>query len=198
MCGHDRHDPDKLPREKYVYLLGVYLGDGCISALAKGIYALRLYQDMRYPCLIGEWAAAVRAVMPRNRVYVLYNVGGGKCAEVKSLSKSWPCLFPQHGPGRKHERPIALASWQQNLVDQDPRPLVRGLIHSDGCRVINKSMGYRYLRYQFCNASADIRGIFTDACDQLGIPWRRSAPRTISVSRREGTKIMDSFVGPKS
>jgi hypothetical protein len=197
-CGHDRHDPVELPRNEYVYLLGVYLGDGCISASAKGIFALRLFQDMRYPNLIREWAASVRAVMPRNSVYVQYNVGGGKCAEIRSLSKSWPCLFPQHGHGVKHQRPIFLAEWQQELVDQDPRPLVRGLIHSDGCRVINKSMGYEYLRYMFVNASADIRGIFTDACDQLGVPWRRSAYRTISISRREGIEILDSFVGPKS
>jgi hypothetical protein len=197
-CGHDRHDPATLPRAEYIYLLGVYLGDGCISAHARGVYALRLFQDMRYPGLIAPWSSAVRTVMPSNRVYVLYNAGGGKCAEVKSLSKSWPCLFPQHGPGKKHQRPIFLAEWQQRLVDQDPRPLIRGLIHSDGCRVINKSMGYKYLRYQFTNASGDIRGIFTDACDQLAIPWRRSAPRTISISRREGIEILDSFVGPKS
>ena len=58
-------------------------------------------------------------------------------------------------------------------------------------------MGYEYLRYQFVNASDDIRTIFTDACDQLTIPWRQSAPRTISISRREGIEILDSFVGPK-
>jgi hypothetical protein len=57
------------------------------------------------------------------------------CTEVASYSKHWPCLFPQHGPGRKHERRIELVPWQQELVDLDPRPLVRGLLHSDGCRV---------------------------------------------------------------
>jgi hypothetical protein len=64
--------------------------------------------------------------------------------------------------------------------------------------VINKSMGYEYVRYQFVNASDDIRSIFTDACDQLDIPWRRSAYRTISISRREGIEILDGFVGAKS
>ena len=180
-----------------MYLLGVYLGDGCISRLAKGVYALRLFQDMQYPGLIREWAAAARAVMPDNAVYVQTNVGGGKCAEVRSLSKAWPCLFPQHGTGMKHTRPIFLTDWQHQLVDPDPRPLIRGLIHSDGCRVINKSMGHEYLRYMFVNSSADIRTIFTNACDQLTIPWRQSAPRTISISRREGIEILDSFVGPK-
>ena len=92
-----------------------------------------------------------------------------------------------------------LTAWQQDLIDQDPRPLIRGLIHSDGCRVINKSMGHEYLRYMFSNESADIRKIFMDACDQLGIPWRQSRnERTISIARREGIEILDSFIGPKS
>ena len=28
--------------------------------------------------------------------------------------KHWPCLFPQHGPGRKHERKIRLEAWQRD------------------------------------------------------------------------------------
>jgi hypothetical protein len=44
------------------------------------------------------------------------------CTEVTSFSKHWPCLFPQHGPGKKHERRIELTPWQQELVDLDPRP----------------------------------------------------------------------------
>jgi len=76
------------------------------------------------------------------------------------------------------------------------------LIHSDGCRSLNRVRGrdrwYEYPRYTFCNASDDIRGIFCDACDQLGIPWRRMNARNISVARREGVARLDEFVGPKS
>ncbi len=57
--------------------------------------------------------------------------------EVSSYSKTWPCLFPQHGPGRKHHRPIELAGWQQEMVAGHPELLLRGLVHSDGCRFIN-------------------------------------------------------------
>ena len=47
--------------------------------------------------------ASVRCgrVMPKNRIG---HVGYGTWQELYSYSKSWPCLFPQHGPGRKHER----------------------------------------------------------------------------------------------
>jgi hypothetical protein len=37
-----------------------------------------------------------------------------RCLEVYSFSKHWPCLFPQHGPGRKHERKIQLTSGSRN------------------------------------------------------------------------------------
>jgi hypothetical protein len=34
---------------------------------------------------------------------------------------AWPCLIPQHGPGRKHERKIELVDWQRDIVDEHPR-----------------------------------------------------------------------------
>jgi hypothetical protein len=197
-CGHEEHIFGGLPVPEYTYLLGVYLGDGCISQTAKGGFVLRLFQDMRYEDLIDDWAGAVKTVMPDNAVNVQYQVGGGNCACIVSSSKSWPCLFPQHGSGPKHKRQIVLTRWQQELIDRDPRPLIAGLIHSDGCRFINPSMGYKYVRYMFTNASHDIRGIFCNACDQLEIPWRQSNPRTISIARREGVEMLDSFIGPKS
>jgi hypothetical protein len=119
------------------------------------------------------------------------------CTEVASYSKHWPCLFPQHGPGRKHERRIELVPWQQELVDLDPRPLVRGLLHSDGCRVLNWVNGTPYPRYHFSNVSADIRGIFGRTCDQLGVEWRPNNPWSLSVARRGSVALLDEFVGPK-
>ena len=48
--------------------------------------------------------------------------------------------FPQHGPGRKHLRSIVLADWQLELTHAHPGSLVRGLIDSDGCRVVTVAM----------------------------------------------------------
>jgi hypothetical protein len=55
----------------YVYLLGVYLGDGSISAHARGVYRLRLHLDLRYPGIVDECERAVRRVAPHNRVHRL-------------------------------------------------------------------------------------------------------------------------------
>lgn len=57
---------------------------------------------------------------------------------------------------------------------------------------------YVYPRYIFTNASDDIRWLFCDACDALGIDWRRMNARNISIARRASVELLDQFVGPKS
>jgi hypothetical protein len=75
------------------------------------------------------------------------------------------------------------------------------LIHSDGCRFLNRVTAggriYAYPRYNFTNASGDIRALFTDTCDLLGIEWRRMNARNISIARRASVSRLDGFVGPK-
>ncbi|GAA0392349.1 hypothetical protein GCM10009530_49560 [Microbispora corallina] len=99
------------PPEAYAYLLGLYLGDGCISPVGdapKRVWSLRIMCADSWPGLRDECVRAIRAVRPLNKVRVLQKQG---CTEVNSYSKHWPCLFPQHGPGKKHERAIVLADW---------------------------------------------------------------------------------------
>jgi len=56
---------------------------------------------------------------------------------------------------------------------------------------------YRYPRYNFTNACADIRKLFCDACDVLDIEWHVMNARNISVARRASVARLDEFVGPK-
>jgi hypothetical protein len=201
-CGGPEHRFGELPPE-YVYLLGLYLGDGCISAHRRRVYRLRLFFDTRYPSIVDAGEAAVRSVFPANRVNRLARSGGYENSsprsnvEVSVYSKSLPCLFPQHGPGRKHERRIALEDWQRRLISEHPEQLLRGLIHSDGCRFVNTGRNWRHPRYCFNNRSDDIRAIFCDACDMLGVHWT-TAPRTVYVSRVRDVALLDEFIGPKA
>jgi hypothetical protein len=187
------------PKDSYAYLLGLYLGDGTVSRDRKAIFKLRIMCCDDYPGLLRECRETMRRVMPTNAVGTVQREG---CTEVYCCSKHWICFFPQVGPGRKHERPIILTPWQRAIVDEYPHELIRGLLHSDGCRVINRvrSHGrqYAYARYFFCNVSDDIRGIFCDTCDALGIEWRQNRWNSISVARRASVAMLDSFVGPKS
>jgi hypothetical protein len=186
---------------RYAYLLGLYLGDGHIVHHRRGVYRLTITLDARYPGIVEECREAIEAVMPAGRVGVHLRFGG-TCAWVTNASKQWPCLFPQHGPGKKHERRIELSDWQLSLVDRQPRQLLRGLIHSDGWRGTNRvrhgDQTYEYPRYNFSNRSDDIKRIFCDACDLLGIEWRVMNRWNISVARRPSVARLDEFVGPKA
>lgn len=198
-CGHHEH---AIPTERagpYAYLLGLYLGDGCISSHPRGVFRLRIALDARYPQILDECEAAIRALMPGRSVARVNSAG---YVEVGAYSKAWPCLLPQHGPGRKHERTIRLRDWQRHIVDEHARPLLRGLIHSDGCRVMNRVRSpagkwYAYPRYQFSNRSDDIRRIFTDTCDRIGVQWRQMNRWNVSVARRASVDLLDAFIGPK-
>jgi len=189
--------------DAYLYLLGQYLGDGHIRRSGRSM-CLSICCCTDYPDVDRQVAEAMRLVA---RASVFYRARPGVgCRYVESTTVHWLHLFPQHGPGVKHARPIVLEPWQVELVDTDPRPLLRGLIHSDGWRGTNwteKTVGgttkrYTYSRYLFSNRSADIRGIFTGALDRLDIPWRQSNQWTISVAQRQAVAALDGFVGPKS
>jgi hypothetical protein len=118
--------------------------------------------------------------------------------EVSAYSKSWPCLFPQHGSGRKHHRKIELSDWQRTFVARHPQLLLRGLIQSDGCRFMNTGRNWRSPRYSFSNRSEDIRRIFSNACDLMELRWTAAGEKTIYVSRKADVAVLDRFVGPKA
>lgn len=198
-----RDEPfDPTQAEAYSYLLGVYLGDGCISRVGNRAWFLRLSCDASYPGIINEVARSVRAVRPQGAVYFVHPTG---CVVVQNSWRHWPCLFPQHGPGRKHERLIKLEQWQQDIIERLPGHLLRGLFHSDGCRVTNWTVRqlssgpkrYEYPRYFFSNESADIIGICAWALDLLEIPWRLPRRNALSVARRAAVARLDEHVGPK-
>jgi hypothetical protein len=81
----------------YVYLLGLYLGDGHLARSRKGVWRLRIFQDQRYTGLIEECRLAMGAVT-LSRIGVTQRIG---CVEINSWWKHWIHLFPQHGAGLK-------------------------------------------------------------------------------------------------
>ena len=183
-----------LASDSYAHLLGLYLGDGGLSR--NGVTALRLSIacDAKYPRLVNEAAASVAAVLP---VRVQRQDRPG-CVRVEATSVHWRCLFPQHGPGAKHQRDIVLTPWQTRHVETCPGQFVRGLVNSDGCRAINRVGRYEYVRYQFSNRSEQLLELFNWGCSLVGVDARRSNRHTMSVSRRASVEILEDLVGPKS
>ena len=189
----------------YAYLLGLYLGDGCVVRHARTT-RLVITLDGAYPGIVAEAAAAIRSAGLDRPVSVLA-VKNSRAIAVQSYSKHWPDVFPQAAAGRKHERQIVLADWQREIVDRFPEEFLKGLIHSDGCRCVNRFKTklpsgrvaeYEYPRYFFSNLSADIRRLFCQYCERLGVRWTQSNHRNISVSHRRSVAILDGFIGPKT
>ena len=156
--------------------------------------------DTAYPEIIEETRRCVEE-FAQGRSVGVHEVRGEHCVNVTIAGPFWACLLPQHGPGKKHSRPIVLRDWQKRIVEQEPGRFARGLIQSDGWRGENrvhvKGKDYSYPRYQFSNRSDDIRGLFCHACDLLGVAWRPWGRWHISVARRADVARLDVHVGPK-
>ncbi|MFF3621723.1 helix-turn-helix domain-containing protein [Streptomyces sp. NPDC002467] len=198
-----RCDGSALDEHAYAYLLALYLGDGHISHYSgHRVPNLMITCGDDWPGLMDATEKAMRLVFPFNKVCRVRKIG---CHNVKVYSKHVECLFPQHGPGRKHDRRIVLEDWQQAIVDTYPWEFIRGLIHSDGCRITNWTVRngkrYEYPRYFFTNKSDDIRKLCTDTLTKVGVEWtitaRGSDPYNVSVARKASVALMDEHVGPK-
>ena len=139
-------------------------------SVRRGYAALRISCDAAYPGIVADAEGVVKAVHPSRPTFRVRAPG---VTVVQSHWKHWPCLFPQHGPGRKHERPIVLEDWQRAIVEQHPADFLRGLFHSDGSRVRNwatrvvagERKRYDYPRWQFPSLSPSLRGLRT--CEEI-------------------------------
>jgi hypothetical protein len=67
----------------------------------------------------------------------------------------------------------------------------------EGTPEYEHAFDHTYPRYNFSNASADMRKLFCDACELLGIDRRVMNERNISVARRASVARLGDFVGPK-
>jgi hypothetical protein len=169
------HDYSALPAAPYCYVLGLYLGDGCVSRNRR-VWRLRITLDTEYPDIIDRCGAAIDTLMSGQRASIEPQPKG--CVVASLYSKHWPCVLP-----KKHLRPIRLEPWQELLVKQATEEFIRGLIDRDGCRVVANDRGVRSIRYHFSNRSDDIR---------------KPSKYFIAVYRKAAVARLDEFVGPNS
>ena len=192
-----------LDAQAYAELLGWYLGDGYLSQGRRGVLNLHVYNDATYVELNAHIADLMRRVKPGGRPHMRRKHG---CTVTTVSWKHWPCLFPQHGPGRKHQRPIVLEAWQRQVVEAHPGDFLRGLFHSDGSRTANwaqrmvngRLKRYDYPRWEFVNRSDDILALCAWTLDLCAIRWRRPRPVCVAVSRRDDVHRLDDLIGQKA
>lgn len=186
--------PVRFEPDDYAELLGIYLGDGHISPLDR-TERLRITLDTRHPNVVSETATLLERCFPGNRTgrYLRHH---GAMAILSVYHSHLSCLFPQHGPGKKHHRQIILESWQQAVVDAAPWAFLRGCIRSDGCVFINRTGRYEYVSYEFSNRSEDIKDLFMATAASVGLRPRRYA-RYLRLYRREDVALLLEHVGRK-
>jgi len=184
-------DLDAAQHAAYSYLLGMYLGDGYIGRTPR-TYRLEVSLHKRQARVIERVARAISVLRPGHPVGLRRR---GPVTVVNAYSNAWPVLFPQHGAGRKHQRPIVLEPWQRSIVEQHPVEFLQGCIESDGCRHRRIVAGRNYPAYSFTNHSPDILQLFVWACDLLRLHPRQANRVTISLARRADVATLDSLFG---
>ncbi|MGH2701699.1 MAG: hypothetical protein ACRDJ2_07975 [Actinomycetota bacterium] len=194
-CAVCRGEPAELPSKPYAYILGMYLGDGYIARSTR-TYRLTFACDAAYPRIIERCGQALGDLMP-GKVAGSRKRPESRCIDIWMYSNHWPCFFPQHGTGRKHERPIVLADWQREIIEVQTAEFLTGLIHSDGCRVETLDRGVPSVRYHFSNKSSDIRELFCDALERVGVHWTRNKPNSIAIYRKRDTAFLDTMIERK-
>ena len=95
-CGVD-HDFAALPAAPYSYLLGLYLGDGCISR-SRRVWRLRVVLDTKYPAIIDRCREAIDMLMPAQRARVMQLPKN--CAEVSRTPNIGRACSPSTAPAK--------------------------------------------------------------------------------------------------
>ena len=193
----------------YSFILGMYLGDGCISPMGR-TKCLQIALDNKYPNLIELVRSNLKLIFNREPSVYDRSVDRGQkyisnSIHMKIYSINLGILFPHEGSGSKHLRKIELTEWQKRIIN--PSQLVKGLMMSDGsyfhCNTYNRD------NYSFCNASKDICRILTEMLDILGIKYNSHTKKKIgvkgtvlkthvNVNRREEVKKLHDLIGDKN
>jgi hypothetical protein len=163
-------------------------------------WRLRITLDAHYPRIVDDCSVLLRRCFSHNSVDLVRRRDGA--VDVSVYHQHLPCLFPQHGPGKKHERRIAVEEWQLALVLSAPWPFIRGCIRTDGCVFVNRTGRYEYVSYHFGNLSRDIVNLLALALTHVGVEYRltsgcRRGIHNLRINRRASVALMLENVGLK-
>lgn len=197
--------------EAYSYLLGFYLGDGCLQHDIKRktrSYTFMISNQRSFTRMNQEIVHALQILFP-NKTVKFYNRKKSDCINIKLTAINLNLLFP-HGRGLKHTRKIELANWQEKMIEKYPKEFIKGIIESDGCRFApRKKQCPSYIIYQFTNCSLDIHLLLQKFAKQIGLNFTFRERKNIKLKYRtpayltcfndkKSFEILESFIGPKN
>lgn len=186
----------------YVYILGCYLGDGCINKLQR-TQKLRIFSGSAHPSIIDDQIRSLNILFNQNKVNSIKHTSSNMYTIIVH-NNSLDQYFPQHGQGKKHDRNILLTDWQTELVEEHTDCFIKGLIDTDGClfnasnRIKKDGSKTDLPSYQFTNKSMDIINLYTSSLDRLGIHYTKVHKKSGAVNvftrdRKNVQKIFDIY-----
>jgi hypothetical protein len=193
----------------YSYILGLYLGDGCIGELRK-TKRLAISLDKKYPKLNEFVWYCMKTLFNKNPYTYDRSINRGQkhisnSIDISICSTNLGVIFPHEGRGAKHLRKIELQEWQLNILDHVH--FVKGLIHSDGSYFYCKT--FNTFNYTFSNCSVDICGLLMNSLKILEISYNHHQKKKISekgtvlkncvnVNRKNDVEKLHSLIGDKT
>jgi hypothetical protein len=186
-----------LNKKEYSFILGLYLGDGCITQNGRNdsSYKLRIAQDNKYPKSIHDIKNKLSNFFVKEAKLV--DVKG--CCHITIYDKYLPIYFPQHSKGFKHDRKINLNQFQLENIDH--AELMSGLWLADGSRYFANHGKYKYERFNFTNKSLDIIELFESCLNKFEIKYsKRVKPDKIwiiEIQNKENVNKIKNIVGIK-
>ena len=180
--------------DAYIYLLGSYLGDGCIThPQSMRSPKIRIACDNKQPFIIETNINALNTVFEAQKVSIQQH-GNGNCSYVGLYSTALYDLFPQaiKNSGPKNLRTIELEIWQQELLVSKEHLLLKGLFHSDGSFFKISQHGRHYFGYQFTNTSKDIIQLIENLLTKLSISFTKRERKPVEQSICEGKPFISS------
>jgi len=177
----------------YAYVLGLYLGDGCIYTHPR-TYRLRIFlNSIKDKEVIDVATKSLRILFPKNKISN-YKQLKADCVEVSVYNKHLVEYFPQHGKGIKSGRDVSLTSEQSwVMTPQYVKYLICGLLDSDGCRYLYDNRS----NWQLTNKSEDIINTFCEGLDILDIfhtkQQKSCGSYNVFIRRRNTVEQIDSI-----
>ena len=185
----------------FSYLLGFYLGDGHLINPKGRSFGVIFTNETTFLEMNQRLQDALKTVFPSKDIKIRQRKTCN-CVDIAMYGVNLDLLFP-HGKGYKHTRKIELTDWQLDIIDRFPKPFLKGMIESDGCRYIST----KNIMYQFNNCSMDLHEVFQRAAKQLDLPFtfHTSKSKEARVTplyktcfyRKKVTAFLDTFIGPK-
>ena len=158
---------DNIGINEYSYMLGCYLGDGHIVFIKNKISKrITISTATNTPELIRFQSN----ILTKFGNKIVVRKRKSNCVDIFTHNPELDKLFPQAGPGKKHDRKIELSDWQKEIINH--KYLLLGLFHTDGSATKAYSpKNDNPLRYEFVNVSQDIINIYCECLKKLDINY---------------------------